>query len=174
MLRSAPCIFTAIRKPSKISNIRPFHDTVADFTSRDQQGKLVTFKVPVQTGKPHEAYVMIPPAVGSAFQTQSALDRFALDSTPADIYKLEKHQLTFFHDTQEFRSGTFYAFFNLLLVKLTRCRSLGSPSEYPRLKLPSNLPSLTDATKSPATLFLYGLWHTITLDGSADGMQYNL
>lgn len=111
MLRFAPGLLTAVRKPPRTSsiqlNIRLFHDTVADFTSQDQRGKLITSKVPIKIGEPHESYVMIPPAVGRALQSCIALDTSALDASPTDVYTLEKHQLTFFYSSLHFGHGLF-------------------------------------------------------------------
>lgn len=39
---------------------------------------------------------------------------------------------------------------------------------YPRLVIPQQLSQLSSAKMRPATLFLYGLMHTIALDGTAD------
>lgn len=133
--------------------------------SLNSSGKLVTEEVKIFRGDPHEAYALIPPEIGRAPQTGTALSNgTSLTKDP------ERHALTFFHETRTFAHGM-QAIRNgppdgVLLTKSTK---ESSPS-FPRLEIPPDLPKQTEINKSPATLFLVGVSHTIALDGTFDGI----
>ena len=79
---------------------RAFHDTTADFVKRGVTGEVVTSKVPISIGDPGEAFVLIPPEVGRAFDIDNALD----DSLAVAKGSV-RSALSFFHDTQLFAHG---------------------------------------------------------------------
>jgi hypothetical protein len=64
----------------------------------------------------------------------------------------------------------------VVAIRLPGDSSLTSPfyvaedkPSFPRLAIPRNLPGQSASNKSPATLWLYGKRHEITLDGTFDG-----
>ncbi|KAL4928599.1 uncharacterized protein BDV17DRAFT_93698 [Aspergillus undulatus] len=79
---------------------RQFHRLTADFTNYDSQGKLITTKVPIEAGKPHEAYVMVDQETGRAFSIASQLH-----SSLSVASNLDKCKLVFFHESQYFGLG---------------------------------------------------------------------
>ncbi|WEW60541.1 hypothetical protein PRK78_006028 [Emydomyces testavorans] len=78
-------------------NRRCYHRAIAKFLTRNPNGELSTTEIPIKIGDPEEAYIMIPPAIGLAFQAGSLTDNFAVPTGIAD-----RHKLTFFHDTRHF------------------------------------------------------------------------
>ncbi|KAF2702873.1 hypothetical protein K504DRAFT_444680 [Pleomassaria siparia CBS 279.74] len=133
-----------IGRPCYAAAARAFHDATAKFTNLGPDGIIVTKEVPIQVGNPGEAYVCIPTEVGYALQASSCLPN---SSSPLPK-RLDKLALSYFHDTQHF--------------------ALDSSPGCPRLVIPQQLPRQSVANTSPATLYLYGLIHTIALDGTPD------
>ena len=58
---------------------------------------------------------------------------------------------------------------SLVLGDVDRLTSPEANLSYPRLNIHQDLPSPNSLEMSPATLYHYGLMHTITLNGTADG-----
>jgi hypothetical protein len=51
-------------------------------------------------------------------------------------------------------------------------RSIESNPSFPRLEIPRDLPRQSSDNKSPATLWLDGKMHEITLNGTPDGSSF--
>ncbi|KID59688.1 hypothetical protein MAN_10494, partial [Metarhizium hybridum] len=123
---------------------RAFHDAKADFITFDSRGSLTTQKLDIFIGEPHEAYIIFNKDVGLAMKSGISIQTgicLASDS--------EKIALTFFHDTLHFAHAAV---------------------PYPRMVIERNLPRQNASNTSPATLWLWGASHSITLDGTADHM----
>ncbi|PKY07148.1 hypothetical protein P168DRAFT_287646 [Aspergillus campestris IBT 28561] len=133
----------SLSRTRRIPSARQFHRVTADFLSHDSKGKLVTEKVPVIVGGPGEAYVLIYPEVGSALRAAASQPHVSTSAASTQ----ERCKLTFFHDSQYFGFDS---------------------SSYPRLYTPQHIPRQTESNVSPATLFLDGKMHEITLDGTED------
>ncbi|KAF2444495.1 hypothetical protein P171DRAFT_432517 [Karstenula rhodostoma CBS 690.94] len=136
--------FNALRPLRGAAAARAFHNATAEFTRLGPEGTLVTNKVSIRVGDPGEAYVCIPTEVGYALQAGGCLahNSSALPKRP------DRLTLSYFHDTQHF--------------------ALDSSPGCPRLVVPQQLPRQSAANTSPATLYLYGVMHTIALDGTPD------
>ncbi|PLB43279.1 hypothetical protein P170DRAFT_514539 [Aspergillus steynii IBT 23096] len=137
-------MFRSVFRPSRnyclrLPTFRLLHRVTADFSSHDTDGNLVTRKVPIVVGDPGEHYVLIFPEVGRALCAESHA------SAAATVR--DKCKLMFCHNSRSFGAGL---------------------SGYPRLYVPSIIPHQTDSDASPATLFLSGKMHEITLDGTPD------
>ncbi|KAH7399647.1 hypothetical protein BKA66DRAFT_452276 [Pyrenochaeta sp. MPI-SDFR-AT-0127] len=131
-------------RPSYAAAARAFHNATAEFTKLGPEGTLVIKEVSIRVGDPGEAYICIPTEVGFALQASSCLAHI-----PSALPKrLDRLPLSYFHDTQHF--------------------ALDSSPGCPRLVVPQQLPRQSTANISPATLYLYGVMHTIALDGTAD------
>ncbi|KAF2864669.1 hypothetical protein BDV95DRAFT_508914 [Massariosphaeria phaeospora] len=141
----APRAFrAAIGRPCYAAAARAFHAATAEFTNLGPEGTFVTKEVSIRVGDPGEAYVVIPTEVGYALQAGSCLTTrsSALPNRP------DRFPLSYFHDTQHF--------------------ALDTSSSCPRLVVPQPLPRQSAANTSPATLYLYGVMHTIALNGTPD------
>ncbi|KAI9741254.1 MAG: hypothetical protein M1834_002970 [Cirrosporium novae-zelandiae] len=126
-----------------IRNARLFHAAIGTFVALDSSGKPVTREVKLIHGNAGESYILIPPEIGFALQAGS------IPSNDISLKKdSESYALTFFHETKTFVHES-------------------SPG-FPRLEIPQDLPRQTKTNKSPATLFLTGVSHEITLDGTPD------
>ncbi|EFQ91164.1 hypothetical protein PTT_12075 [Pyrenophora teres f. teres 0-1] len=149
--RAATCIFNAPRplravidRRSRAAAARWCHSTTATFAKPSLEGIVVNKKVSIAIGDPGEAYVCIPAEIGYALQASRSLARNP--STPPN--RPDRLALSYFHDTQHF--------------------ALDSSPDCPRLVIPQQLPRQSTGNTSPATLYLYGVNHTIALDGTAD------
>lgn len=160
---------TAFRTSSRTHSIRvagsgrAFHAVTAEFVELDPDGKAVTTRESIRIGDPGEAYILIPPEIGHAFQAASPtihVSESAISNSQA------KCTLCFFHDTRHFAHGTTDTRYMLSTVLLM---GLSEGMQFPRLVIPQNLPQHAASAKSPATLWLYGKMHTIALNGTFDG-----
>ncbi|KAF1849437.1 uncharacterized protein K460DRAFT_280532 [Cucurbitaria berberidis CBS 394.84] len=133
-----------IGRPCYAAATRAFHNATAEFTQLGPEGKLVKKEISIRVGDPGDAYVCIPTDVGYALQASGRLAH----SSPALPKRLDRLALSYFHDTQHF--------------------ALDSSPGCPRLVVPQQLPHQSTANISPATLYLYGVMHTIALDGTND------
>ncbi|KAF1962574.1 hypothetical protein CC80DRAFT_400630 [Byssothecium circinans] len=143
----APRSFRAqfgIGRPCYAATARAFHNATAQFTNLGPEGAPVTKEISIRVGDPGEAYVCIPPEVGYALRAASRLS----NSSSAPPKRSDRFPLSYFHDTQHF--------------------SLDSSPSCPRLVVPQALPRQSAANSSPATLYLYGVMHTIALNGTPD------
>ncbi|KAF2194729.1 hypothetical protein K469DRAFT_617355 [Zopfia rhizophila CBS 207.26] len=129
-----------IRTPRKPHFHRSFYSKPARFVAIDAQGSLTEREISVRVGDNHEAYVLVPTDIGNAMKAGCASQQGLSPSTDSE-------SLIFHHDTQCFT-----------------CTS----ASYPRLLIPHDLPRQSNAKTSPATLYLFGATHTITLDGTLD------
>ncbi|EFY92276.1 hypothetical protein J3458_000871 [Metarhizium acridum] len=121
---------------------RAFHDAKAEFITFDAKGSLKTRNLDIIIGEPHQAYIMFDKEVG--FAMKSAITKqtgICLTSDP------EKIPLTFFHETLHFAHAMV---------------------PYPRVTIERDLPRQNATNMSPATLWLWGASHCITLDGTTD------
>lgn len=150
-----------IGRPHCAATSRAYHTAKAEFTSLGPEGTLVSREVTIQVGDPGEAYVLIPTEVGDALRTGSCL---ANSSAPPK--RPDRLTLSYFHDTQHFALSMFLLSDVLLLLI---SQPLDSSPGYPRLVIPQQLPPQSASKTSPATLYLYGIMHTIALDGTPDG-----
>ncbi|RSM09761.1 hypothetical protein CDV31_007501 [Fusarium ambrosium] len=126
-----------------VHQCRRFHERKADFVTLDANESLETRKLHVITGDPHEAYVIVDQDVG--FAMRSAIVKQTRSSLASDA---EKIPLAFHHESRHFAHD---------LVP------------YPRIILEHDLPHQSPGNTSPATLWLWGATHSITLDGTTDG-----
>ncbi|OCL08852.1 hypothetical protein AOQ84DRAFT_388553 [Glonium stellatum] len=133
-----------IGPPCYAATTRACHVATGKFTNLEPDGTLVTKEVSIRVGNPGEAYVLIPTEVGYALQAGSYLTN-SLSALPK---RPDRFALSYFHDTQHF--------------------ALDSSPSCPRLVIPQQLPHQSAANTSRATLYLYGVMHTIALDGTAD------
>ncbi|PGH01823.1 hypothetical protein GX51_05003 [Blastomyces parvus] len=131
-------------KHKTFTNIRHCHHATAQFIRQAPSGKIEKSQVRIQIGDPGNTYVLIPPEVGYAIQAARLLGH---DLTSPGQAR-DRLKLTFYHDTQHFAHE--------------------SSPDCPSLQIPVNLPRQTDTNTSPATLYLFGLLHTIALDGTPD------
>ncbi|RSL48128.1 hypothetical protein CEP51_015676 [Fusarium floridanum] len=127
----------------QVYQYRRFHERSADLVTLNTNGSLETRKLNVITGDPHEAYVIVDQDVG--FALRSAIVKQARSSLASDA---EKVPLAFHHESQHFAHDI---------------------EPYPRIVLEHDLPRQSPGDKSPATLWLWGATHSITLDGTTDG-----
>ncbi|KAF2806082.1 uncharacterized protein BDZ99DRAFT_395094 [Mytilinidion resinicola] len=141
----APSPFrAAIGPPCFATTTRACHIATAEFTDLQPDGAVVTKEVFIRVGDPGEAYVLIPTEVGYALKAGSCL----ASSSSALPKRPDRFPLSYFHNTQHF--------------------ALDSSPGCPRLVIPQQLPHQSTANTSPATLYLYGVMHTIALDGTPD------
>ncbi|KAF2789620.1 hypothetical protein K505DRAFT_352449 [Melanomma pulvis-pyrius CBS 109.77] len=141
--RTGP-IRTAIGPHCHVATTRAYHTATAEFTNLGPDGTLVTKEVSIHVGDPGEAYILIPTEVGYALQAGSYLT----NSSSALPKRPDRFALSYFHDTQHF--------------------AVDSSPGCPRLVIPQQLPCQSAANTSSATLYLYGVMHTIALDGTPD------
>ncbi|OIW27366.1 hypothetical protein CONLIGDRAFT_682423 [Coniochaeta ligniaria NRRL 30616] len=123
---------------------RAYHRVKARFTTIDPKGSSVSYDTEIRVGEPHEAYVYIEPEIGNAIQSLVMRQMGIAVATQAP----EKLPLRFNHTSRHFAYETL---------------------PLPRLDIPQDLPRQTLSDVSPATLWLSGNWHAITLDGTPDG-----
>ncbi|EEU41928.1 uncharacterized protein NECHADRAFT_86004 [Fusarium vanettenii 77-13-4] len=121
---------------------RRFHERKADLVTLDANGSLETRKLDVITGDPHEAYVIVDRNVG--FAMRSAIMKQTESSLATNA---ERVPLVFHHHSRHFAHHT---------------------APYPRIILEHDLPHQNPGATSPATLWLWGATHSITLDGTSD------
>lgn len=149
-------------RPFRAAIARACHTATAEFTNLWPDGTLVTKEVSIQVGNPGEAYVLIPTEIGYALQAGS----YPSNSSSTLPKRPDRFALSYFHDTQHFALGKRPpSHFWLLLISESSDSSPGCP----RLVIPQQLPHQSTANTSPATLYLYGVMHTIALDGTPDG-----
>lgn len=130
---------------------RRFSTKPAEFITLDAQGLRVTQKTNVWMGDPHEAFVLVPKEISDGMKGSS---------------QDEICPLIFHHDSKHFSSsGLSY----LVTRSVNRASSYLESASYPRLEIPQNLPRQSNANTSPATLYLFGVNHTVALDGTPDG-----
>lgn len=166
---AAPRLFRAV--PGRLcyaAAARAFHVATGEFTDLRPDGALVTKEVSIRIGDPGEAYVLIPTEIGYALQAGSRLthEPLPLPKRP------DRFPLSFFHEIQSFALGNsvrYHVVYLLLIFQL----SDSSPS-CPRLVIPQQLPRQSEANTSPATLYIYGVMHTIALDNTPDGIQASI
>ncbi|KND88058.1 hypothetical protein TOPH_07252 [Tolypocladium ophioglossoides CBS 100239] len=121
---------------------RAFHDAKADFITLDAKGSLTKRELDIFIGDPHQTYITFGKDVGFAMNSTIVKQTgMCLASDP------EKVPLTFFHDTRHFAHDAV---------------------PYPRIVIKQDLPRQNETNMSPATLWLWGASHSITLDGTPD------
>ncbi|KAK2593513.1 hypothetical protein QQS21_008779 [Conoideocrella luteorostrata] len=128
---------------SAFQSYRALHEAKAKLVTFDTKGSLKTQILDIFIGEPHEAFVIFHKEVGLALK--SAITKqtgICLSSDP------EKFPLTFYHETLHFAHATV---------------------PYPRIVIEQDLPRQNTTKVSPATLWLWGASHSITLDGTPDG-----
>lgn len=155
---------TAYRCRTSRLSARAFHLVTAEFVNLGPDGQPVSSQESVTVGDPHEAYVMVRPEIGREFQ--------AANPTMVTMISPQlsaKVPLCFFHDTQHFAYGTVAALHLSRESSLTWGSILEDKPSFPRLVIPRDLPRQSGSNKSPATLWLYGKRHQITMDGTFDG-----
>lgn len=124
-----------------IPRSRSYHTATAKFTTIDAKGIPISCNTGIMVGEPEESYVYVEPEVGNAI-------KFAIfhhlksgaSSHPKTL------PLQFHHDSHHF------AHKSVPLPRIDIFRNLGQ----------------TNRNISPATLWLSGNWHAITLDGTPD------
>ncbi|KAL2753227.1 hypothetical protein ACRALDRAFT_2043685 [Sodiomyces alcalophilus JCM 7366] len=121
---------------------RSFHEAKARFTTIDPKGLPVSYETEIRVGEPHEAFVYVEPEIGNAIKS-SIIQQTGMDLTR----DLERLPLEFNHKSYHFTYKTL---------------------PFPRVDIPQDLPRQTSGDISPATLWLSGNWHAITLDGTDD------
>ncbi|KAI8713452.1 hypothetical protein NCS52_01289900 [Fusarium sp. LHS14.1] len=132
----------SMRTSKLIYQHRSFHERKADLVTLGATGSLETRKLDVITGDPHEAYVIVDRNAG--FAIKSAI----IGQTKSSLAKEpEKVPLVFHHESRHFAHHT---------------------APYPRIILEHDLPHQNPGATSPATLWLWGATHSITLDGTSD------
>ncbi|UNI24945.1 hypothetical protein JDV02_010660 [Purpureocillium takamizusanense] len=125
---------------------RAFHQAKARFTTIDRKGVPVSYETEIRIGDAHEAYIYIEPDVGDAIRSGIARQLGGFGLTQGATGKLA---LRFHHGSLHFAH-----------------KSLPLPRVDIDRDLPRQSGSYSDV--SPATLWLSGNWHAITLDGSPD------
>ncbi|KAM4056026.1 hypothetical protein HRG_002951 [Hirsutella rhossiliensis] len=121
---------------------RALHEAKADFITLDSNGSPTTRKLDIFIGDPHEAVIAFDKDVG--FAMKSAI---AKKTGMCHVSDSEKMPLTFFHASRHFAHGAI---------------------PYPRIVIERDLPRQNATDTSPATLWLWGASHSITLDGTPD------
>ena len=152
---------TIIQQPCRIAARRTFHAT-GEFTYLGPEGTLVTKEISIRVGDPGEAYVCVPTEVGYALQASSYLTKnsSALPKRP------DRLALSYFHDTQHFALGKVPPVSYLVIAaNITIFRLI---TRLPSPSYPSSASPQSAADRNPATLYLYGVMHTIALDGTSD------
>ncbi|KFG80034.1 hypothetical protein MANI_029224 [Metarhizium anisopliae] len=122
---------------------RSYHTAIAKFTTIDPKGAPVSYNTGIMIGEPEESYVYVEPEIGNAIQL--AIVRQLGPNATSHFQTLP---LQFHHDSHHF------AHESVPLPRIDIFRNLGR--------------SNCDSTCSPATLWLSGNWHAITLDGTPD------
>ena len=112
----------------KAATARALHTVTADFINHGPDGALVTNKVSIEIGDPGEAYVMIPPEVGRAFQAGSLLTNGSAPTNGS-----AKCALNFFHDTQQSAHSTLTVRLPALWTVTNLCLLQESTPSYSRL-----------------------------------------
>ncbi|KAG6037112.1 hypothetical protein E4U41_005324 [Claviceps citrina] len=124
---------------------RALHGAAAEFITLDAKGSLDKRKLDIFIGEPHQAFILLDReagfALGSAIRQQTGAIRAGPASHP------EKMPLAFHHDTLHFAHAAV---------------------PYPRVAIERHLPRQNGTDISPATLWLWGASHAITLDGTTD------
>ncbi|PQK11502.1 hypothetical protein BB8028_0003g01270 [Beauveria bassiana] len=121
---------------------RTFHSAKADFITLNSRGSLTSKQIDIFIGDPGQAFVIFERDVG--FAMKSSITQQVGKSLASD---LEKVPLTFFHKSKYFAHDA---------------------TPYPRIAIETDLPRQNDSNTSPATLWLWGASHSITLDGTKD------
>ncbi|KAI0006445.1 hypothetical protein F4779DRAFT_21058 [Xylariaceae sp. FL0662B] len=144
------CRSVALQRPglkrrvnAQISHNRSFHRAKAQFTTINHDGFPVSSETEIRVGEPHEAYVYIDPDIGDAIIKSSLVRQTGMGLTQ----DLEKLPLDFNHKSHYFAHKAL---------------------PFPRLEITRDLPRQTTGDISPATLWLSGNWHALTLDGTPD------
>ncbi|KPM41956.1 hypothetical protein AK830_g4605 [Neonectria ditissima] len=140
-LRFTPRAWSARLGPL-LRHRRTFHDGKATFVTSNAKGSLQTRKLDIFIGDPHEAYVIVDTVVG--FAMRSAIAKQTGLSLAEDA---DKVPLAFYHDGRHFAHDA---------------------APYPRLILEQDLPRQNASNISPATFWLWGATHCVTLDGTPD------
>ncbi|PNY18159.1 Uncharacterized protein TCAP_07593 [Tolypocladium capitatum] len=123
---------------------RLFHDGKADFVTVNADGSLITRNLDIFISDPHKAYIILDKDVGLAMTSAIAKQTgFSLATDP------DKVPLTFYHSSRYFAHHT---------------------APYPRIVIKQDLPHQNASNMSPATLWLWGASHWITLDGTSHHM----
>ncbi|KAI5855545.1 hypothetical protein GGS23DRAFT_444295 [Durotheca rogersii] len=130
------------RVNAQVPHRRPFHCAKAQFITIDDDGLPVASQTEIRIGEPHEAYVYIEPDISNAIR--SSITRQTGMGLVQDLKKLS---LDFNHKSLYFAHKAV---------------------PYPRLEITQNLPRQNTGDTSPATLWLSGNWHALTLDGTPD------
>ncbi|KAK1994355.1 hypothetical protein LX36DRAFT_660654 [Colletotrichum falcatum] len=120
---------------------RPFHRATAQFITIDSDGHPVSGKTEIRVGQPNESYVYLEPNIGNAIKS-SVLRQISIGLTHN-----KKLPLKFNHKSRHLSHGDL---------------------PVPQVHITQDLPRPTTADISPATLWLSGNWHAITLDGTPD------
>ncbi|RCI07691.1 hypothetical protein L249_5671 [Ophiocordyceps polyrhachis-furcata BCC 54312] len=121
---------------------KAFHDAKAELVTLGAAGSLTTHKIDVFMGEPHETYVIFSKDIG--FAIRSAIARQTGVCLSLDP---EKVPLRFFHTSRHFAHAAI---------------------PYPRIIIERDLPRQNAGDTSPATLWLWGASHSLTLDGTPD------
>ncbi|KAI1194712.1 hypothetical protein F5X97DRAFT_266756 [Nemania serpens] len=121
---------------------RSFHGAKARITTLDQRGLPISYETEIRVGEPHQAYIYVDPEVGNAIKS-SIIQQIRKGQTQNP----DKLSLDFDHKSNDF------AYKNLL---------------FPRVNISQDLPRQTGSNISPATLWVSGNWHAITLNGTPD------
>ncbi|RFU29230.1 hypothetical protein B7463_g7091, partial [Scytalidium lignicola] len=131
---------TRFARNGAFTSIRKYHDARAVLINPGSKAEALRKDVDIKFGDPDEAYVMISPEIGSILAGQPFPDGETIEVP-----------LIFSHRSRYF--------------------SRGAGPELPRLEIPFNLPRLetsdTTAATSDATLFQFGLFSTIALNGTS-------
>lgn len=150
---------------------RLLHTVTAEFVNLGPDGQVVSSQESVTMGEPNNAFVMIRPEIGRAFEATKPMNSTSNEGSPQSSVKCP---LYFFHDTRHFAHGRVAAS-PLSKGLLTKFHPPEHKPDFPRLIIPRDLPRQSTSNKSPATLWLYGLRHEISLDGTFDStLQHHI
>ncbi|WPH03900.1 Hypothetical protein R9X50_00678300 [Acrodontium crateriforme] len=135
----SPWRYAVCNVKRQLGNHRFLHRATGKIITSHASTKEEILGVGIWLGEPDEAFAMIPPSTSKTLCGAPCSGKEGVNDG--------KIPLIFDHVTQTFRRA------NL---------------DYPRLKIPQDLPRQQDQTWSAATLWCFGVTHTIALDGTPD------
>lgn len=143
---------------------RALHSAKASLATLDSTGSPTTRQIDIFIGDPGESYIIFERDVGATMATAAAL-------APQANMESATVPLSFFHESRCFANSMAPPAPVCIMNCLTRgffffC--FQDATAYPRITIEQDLPRQNVTDMSPATLWLWGASHSITLDGTAD------
>ncbi|EGX92886.1 hypothetical protein CCM_04258 [Cordyceps militaris CM01] len=135
-----------------------YYSAKVDFITLNSKGSLTSKQIDIFIGDPGQAFVIFSKDVGFAMKVAiTQQSGMSLVSDP------ERVPLTFFHESRHFAHNMCSA-----VPTVIKPTVLLDVAPYPRIAIEKDLPRPNRTNTSPATLWLWGASHSITLHGTKD------